>query len=266
MDSTGMHWLSGVLGFLWLIPIVVLLVCYRWSLRVFGVVIIPKGKIGQVNKKFVIFGRNRNLPGGAIIALNGEAGYQADTLAPGVHYWFWPWQYEVGLEEFTIVNRNFVGVVQAKDGKAITGGRVLGKYVECDSFQNARAFLENKGERGDQLAVILPGTYRINKLMFSVLDEPVKEIADNMVGVVTTKDGKPLPTGEIAGPEVPDHAMFQNGQAFMDHGGYKGLQEQVVLAGRYFFNPHFVTVDSKPMKEVPIACGRCRCLCGCRRD
>ncbi|MDP3779211.1 MAG: SPFH domain-containing protein [bacterium] len=47
--------------------------------------------------------------------------------------------------------------------------------------------------------------------------------------------------------------MFQNGQAFMDANGYKGLQEQVVLAGRYFFNPHFVLVEIKPMQEVPIA-------------
>jgi hypothetical protein len=37
-----------------------------------------------VNKKFVLFGSNRTLPDGAIIALKGEAGYQADTLAPGL--------------------------------------------------------------------------------------------------------------------------------------------------------------------------------------
>ncbi len=250
MDGTSLH---GLLGYIWLVPIVFLLMFYRFALRIFGVVIIPKGRIGQVNKKFVIFGKNRNLPGGAIIALTGEAGYQADTLSPGVHYWLWPWQYEISMEDFTIVNRGFIGVVQAKDGKAITGGRVLGKHVDCDSFQNARAFLQNGGERGDQLSVILPGTYRINKFIFSVVDEPVQEIEDNMVGVVTTQDGTPLPTGEIAGHEVHNHNMFQNGQAFMENGGYKGLQEQVILAGRYFLNPHFVTVEIKPMKEVPIA-------------
>ena len=83
--------------------------------------------------------------------------------------------------------------------------------------------------------------------------EPAFEIDDNMVGIVTTKEGKPLQTGEIAGCEVPGHDAFQNGQAFLDHGGFKGLQEQVILAGRYFLNPRFVTVEVKPMTDVPIA-------------
>ena len=192
--------LSWATNALWALPIIAV-VFFKPLLRVFGVVIIPKGKIGQVNKKFVIFGRNRNLPGGAIIALNREAGYQADTLAPGVHYWLWPWQYEIVHEDedFVLIPEGHVGVVDARDGAAITDGRVFGKMVECDSFQHARAFLEHGGERGPQIAVILPGTYRINRLAFKIKIEPALDIADNMVGVVTTKDGKPLPTGEIAG-------------------------------------------------------------------
>ncbi|PRP61302.1 hypothetical protein C7B72_22765, partial [Bacillus halotolerans] len=35
--------------------------------------------------------------------------------------------------------------------------------------------------------------------------------------------------------------------------GCKGLQEQVLLAGRYFINPRFATVDVVDMTEVPIA-------------
>jgi uncharacterized membrane protein YqiK len=62
-----------------------------------------------------------------------------------------------------------------------------------------------------------------------------------------------LATGEIAGPEVPGHDSFQNPQAFIDNGGSKGLQEQVLLAGRYFINPRFATVEIVDMAEVPIA-------------
>jgi uncharacterized membrane protein YqiK len=47
--------------------------------------------------------------------------------------------------------------------------------------------------------------------------------------------------------------MFQDAEAFITAGGFKGLQEQVVLAGRYFINPRFATVEIKPMTEVPIA-------------
>ena len=99
----GSHDLSWLFGLWWIIPIAVLPVCYKLLLRIFGVVIIPKSYIGQVNKKFRIFGRNRTLPAGAIIALRGEAGYQVDTLAPGVHYWLWPWQYEIKHEPFTTI-------------------------------------------------------------------------------------------------------------------------------------------------------------------
>ena len=51
-------------------------------LRIFGVVLIPDDSIGTVTKRFVILGSNRTLPDGQIVALKGEAGYQADTLSP----------------------------------------------------------------------------------------------------------------------------------------------------------------------------------------
>jgi len=100
---------------------------------------------------------------------------------------------------------------------------------------------------------IPPGTYRINTSLFRVSLEDVLEIPDNMVGVVTTKDGKPLATGEIAGKEIEGHNMYQDAEAFIINGGNKGLQEQVILAGRYFINPRFATVETNPMTQVPIA-------------
>jgi hypothetical protein len=46
-----------------------------------GLVVIGEREVGIVVKKFTI-GR-KGLPAGSLIALNGEAGLQADTLAPG---------------------------------------------------------------------------------------------------------------------------------------------------------------------------------------
>src|SRR5262249_30343566 len=108
-------------------------------------------------------------------------------------------------------------------------------------------------ERGPQLAVILPGTYRINTALFDVRLDKAIDIPDNMVGVVTTREGRPLPTGEIAGNEVLGHQSFQDGQAFVNNSGTKGLQEQVILAGRYYINPLFASVELKDMTIVPIA-------------
>jgi len=238
----------------WVLLLILALILYKMILRVFfGTVIVSQEEIGIVNKKWVLFGKHRTLPDGAIVALFGEAGLQADTLAPGIHFGLWIWQYSVFKVPFTTIDRGHIGIVEARDGHPLSGGRVLGRTVECNSFQDARAFLTGGGERGPQISVIPPGTYRINTALFQVSMEDVLEVPDNMVGVVTTKDGKPLATGEIAGKEILGHNMYQDAEAFITNGGNKGLQEQVILAGRYFINPRFATVETYPMTQVPIA-------------
>jgi hypothetical protein len=131
--------------------------------------------------------------------------------------------------------------------------RIIGRTSECDSFQDARRSSIASGERGPQMSIIPQGQYRINPKLFTVTMDDVIDIPDNMVGIVTTKEGEPLTSGEIAGREVPGHDMFQNPQAFVTSGGSKGLQEQVLLAGRYFINPRFATVELIEMTKVPIA-------------
>ena len=164
----------------WIVVILLLIVFYKAVLRVFfGAVIIAKEEIGIVNKRWVLLGKHRTLPGGAIIALEGEAGLQADTLAPGVHFGLWLWQYTIYRAPFTTIDKGHIGIVEARDGHALSNGRVLARAVDCNSFQDA--------------------------------------------------------------------------ETFITAGGYKGLQEQVILAGRYFINPRFATVEIKPMTEVPIA-------------
>ena len=251
MDSSAV---DPVIKYGWVLLLVLILLLHKAILRVFfGTVIVSKDEIGIVNKKWVLFGKNRTLPDGAIVALNGEAGLQADTLAPGIHFGLWAWQFAVSKVPFTTIDKAHIGIVEARDGHPLSGGRVLAKTVECNSFQDARGFLTRGGERGPQISIIPPGTYRINTGLFQVAAADVLEIPDNMVGVVTTKDGKPLATGEIAGKEVAGHNMYQDAEAFITNGGHKGLQEQVILAGRYFINPRFATVETKPMTDVPIA-------------
>jgi uncharacterized membrane protein YqiK len=306
--------------------IVVLVALYRWVLWLFGVIIVPDDSIGIVTKKFVLFGSNQRLADGHILALKGEAGYQADTLAPGLHWALWPWQYTVKMQKFVTipvgkiglvescdgqplpsgrivakrvqcnsfqnaraflegggergpqidvippgmyrinpllfnvkladavsVPQGQIGVVEARDGRPLASGRVIAKQVDCDSFQDGAAFLANGGERGPQMGVISAGTFRINTVLFDVKPAPVLDIPENQVGIVTTREGKPLANGVIAGPEVQGHNMFQSPEAFVANGGFKGLQEQVLLAGRYFINPRFATVEIVDMADVPIA-------------
>jgi uncharacterized membrane protein YqiK len=228
------------------------LVLYKVILRIFfGLVIVPEDRIGLVTKKFVLIGK-QELPEGRILATNGEAGFQAQTLAPGIYFWKWVWQYEITFQPFTIIPTGKIGLILAKDGKELETGRILSRKVECDSFQDAKRFLENGGRKGRQTAIIAPGSYRINTFLFEIEVHDMTNIPDNAVGIITTREGTPLDEGQIAGKLINGHNKFQDVDAFLESGGYKGLQEQVILAGSYFLNPWFVTLEMVKMTEISI--------------
>lgn len=237
----------------WVALIVVSLLFYKFILRVvFGMVIVPEDRIGLVTKKFVLFGPNRELPDGRIVAINGEAGFQARTLAPGLYWFMWPWQYAVDMTPFTVIPEGKIGLVLAKDGIEIPTGRILARKVECDNFQSAEHFLQHNGQRGRQTAFITAGSYRINTFLFDVTVADQVIIHENRVGIVTTLDGDPIPQGQIAGREVHGHNNFQDIDTFLDKGGSRGLQPQVILAGSYYINPWAVQIEERVMTEVPI--------------
>lgn len=246
MENTFLRW-ALLIG----LPILCL-VLYKVILRIcFGVVIVPEDRIGLVTKKFVLIGK-QELPEGRILATNGEAGFQAQTLAPGVYFWKWIWQYSVTFQPFTIIPTGKIGLVLAKDGSELETGAILARKVPCDSFQDAVAFLRNGGRKGRQTAIITPGSYRINTFLFEVEITDMLSIPDNAVGIVTTLEGQAIETGSIAGKTIDKHNNFQDVDAFLEKGGYKGLQEQVILAGSYFINPWFAKLEMVRMTEIAI--------------
>ena len=237
----------------WVLVLVVALILYKFMLRFFlGMVIVPEDKIGLVTKKFVLFGENKELPDGRIVATNGEAGFQAKTLAPGLYFWKWVWQYEITMESFTIIPEGKIGLVLAKDGAEIPTGNILGRRVESDNFQDAELFLRNGGQRGRQTSYITAGSYRINTMLFQLSVTDMVRIRESMVGIVTTLDGLPINHGEIAGKPVEGHNNFQDFDTFLEKGGNRGLQPTVILAGSYNLNPWAVQVEETPMTEIPI--------------
>lgn len=226
-----------------------------------GMILIRETEVGIVIKKF----GTQNLPPGRLIALNGEAGYQADTLTPGLHCGYWFWQYQIVKVPLIHVPQGEIALVIAADGASIPSERILGRIVPCNTFQDARQFLLNGGEKGRQLGIITGGTYRINTALFTVITAArahqhgmsaeqlrLYQVEPDMVGIVTTLDGLPIAPGEIAGPTINGHDNFQNAQAFLDGGGSRGLQEQIVLSGSWNLNPWFVQVEQVPMVEIPI--------------
>ncbi len=237
----------------WLLVIFISLIFYKFILRVFfGMVIVPENRIGLVTKKFVLFGANKELPDGRIIATKGEAGFQAQTLAPGLYWGMWPWQYGVDMVPFTVIPEGKIGLVLSNDGAELPTGNILGRRVDCDNFQDAEKFLGNNGQKGRQTALLTAGSYRINSFAFSVTIADMVIIRENMVGIVTTLDGKPIRAGQIAGEMIEGHNNFQDIDAFLANNGNRGLQPQVMLAGSYFINPWAIQLEEIPMTDVPI--------------
>jgi uncharacterized membrane protein YqiK len=237
----------------WIGVILLAVVMYKFILRVFfGLVIVPENKVGLVTKKFVLFGPNKDLSGDRIIAVNGEAGFQAKMLETGIHWFMWPWQYSIDMQSFIVIPEGHIGLVSAKDGAVPQTGRILGRRVECENFQNAEQFLNNGGQKGRQSAFIPNGSYKINTLLFEVSAVKQATIQENMVGIVTTLDGEPLDNGQIAGKNVEGHNNFQNFDKFLESNGNRGLQQQVILAGTYNLNPWAVQVEEVQMTEIPI--------------
>jgi hypothetical protein len=235
----------------WIIIPVLLLVFYKLIFRLFGIIIIPEDKIGLVTKKFVLIGKSE-LPPGRIIAVEGEAGFQAQTLAPGIYFWKWIWQYEITQQALTVIPQGKIGLMVAKDGAELQTGHILARKVECDGFQDTVTFLTKGGQKGRQSAYITAGTYRINTFLFEIFTVDMFTINENMVGIITTLDGMPIEEGSIAGKDVAGHNNFQDADTFLKAGGNKGLQPQTILAGSYYINPWFVTVEQIKMMEIPI--------------
>jgi uncharacterized membrane protein YqiK len=245
--------LESILSYSWIIPIIAVIAGYKFVFRVFfGMVIIPEDKVGLVTKKFVLFGANKSLPDGKIIALNGEPGFQADTLAPGLYWGFWVWQYSVTQAPLVVVPKGKIALISAKDGVQLPTGSILARHVESDNFQSARMFLTNGGQRGKQVGYLNNGVFRINTLLFDVFYADIINIEDGKVGIVTAQDGVPLDAGTIAGQFVEGHNNFQDFDRFLSNGGQRGLQSQVIQAGNYSLNPWAVMIEVVEMTQIPI--------------
>ena len=77
------------------------------------------------------------------------------------------------------------------------------------------------------------------------------------IGVVSIQDGPTIGSGEIIAPEVKavagrDHNYFQDPEVFLELGGKRGKQLQVLTDGTFFINRWFGTVEIKAKTLIPI--------------
>jgi hypothetical protein len=283
--------------------------------------VIGPTQIGLVIKRFSFKKLSNDNP----IALDGEPGYQADLLKPGLRWKFWI-LYSVEKHPWVQIPAGEIGVVISQVGTPLPVGAKSAIYKpEFGNFSDLRNFIHNGGQKGVQRPVLTPGTLSpIHPVGFLVITKakvygiPVstelKKLADrhghtldpsafrlapeqlevtrigpgpkskdegapvtDMVGIVTTLDGDPLPAGDIAsrlggfndieemekknensskliekilGVKNDIHNNYQDFQKFIDAGGKIGMQHDPLLYGAYTLNPFLVTVEKVPMLVV----------------
>jgi hypothetical protein len=275
--------------------------------------VIGPTEVGLVTKRIAF----RRLSSGNPIAFHGEAGYQATLLSAGVRFKLWPiysvkkfpWV-QVPAGEIGVV------VAQVGDALPI-GAKSATFKPEFGNFSDLNAFINGGGQKGVQRPVLPPGTLLpVHPVAFLVITTrkvyglPVSpELSErsrttggvlrpesfgltpeqlgvvviaprgpqDMIGIVTTLEGGPLPSGDIASRlggfqdiaeleqnDAPDseaievllgaknelHNNYQDYQSFLDAGGHIGLQHDPLLYGAYLLNPFLVRVEMVPMLVV----------------
>jgi uncharacterized membrane protein YqiK len=198
----------------------------------------------------------------AFIEQGGVKGIQMRTLPPGL--WpIHPYLFRVSIAKNTVIPKGCIGIVNAGDGSPLDPGRLLGKAIEGHrNFQDAEQFIYGGGQKGSQVEILTPGTYRIltNSIsldnsgakpgLFSVELFQAVVINENQVGLVEALDGSPLnPHNYVAAP-VEGHQNFQNGNEFITRGGQRGPQKDLLLPGTYYVNPLLFKVIPEKAGEI----------------
>ncbi len=155
----------------------------------------------------------------------------------------------------------------------LTRSRVYGVPVSPE--------LRMKMGRGGELSPAVLGLRAENLELVRIEPQPRGKDGStlDLVGIVTTYEGDPLPSGDIASrldgyadiakmesaePKATDaqiietllgsknhlHNNYQDFQSFLDHGGRIGLQHDPLLYGAYALNPFLVSVELVPMMVV----------------
>ncbi len=120
-----------------------------------------------------------------------------------------------------------------------------------NDFQDASAFLENRGQRGPQFDVLKPGTYYINPLFFKVELDDVAVVERGQVAVVVSNVGdEPAQVRQMVEETArlerkkEDTALVDELEKRLDTGieryvvpaGFRGIQQEVAGPGFYYLN------------------------------
>ena len=225
-----------------------------WAIGVFLVggtsfVIVDQDKIGHLKRIYFA----SDMPPGQIIAFDGQKGPQANILGPGFH--LKPLVnvlYEV--EEIPVVQipQGSYGFLTAKGGAPLEAGEFIARGPPDKDFNkmlDAEYFLNNGGQKGPQLNVLRPGTYRINLYLFDVKRQNSLNVEAGEVAVVKSNvnEHEGCPTAA----ELAQRGQGGYGSALsvpLVPKGCTGVWDEALLPGRYYLNREAYTATLIPTR------------------
>jgi uncharacterized membrane protein YqiK len=199
----------------------------------------------------------------AFIKRGGVKGIQLRTLPPGL--WpIHPYLFRVSVAKTTIIPPGKVGVVTAADGAPLDAGRLHGKAIANHvNYQDAEQFIGSGGQKGPQVEILTPGTYRILTNSVDIDDANLMKpglftirlfdatlISENQIGLVEALDGAPLDPRDYVATPIEGHDNFQDCNEFIRSGGQRGPQKDILLPGTYYINPLVFKVILESAKEI----------------
>jgi hypothetical protein len=182
--------------------------------------------IGPTEVGLVLKRLGKKLPGNNPIAFQGEAGYQAELLMPGLRFRLWP-IYGIYKRPWVQVPAGQIGVVIAQVGEPTPIGAKTATYKEeFGNFADLSIFVNNGGQKGVQRPVLQPGTLlpmhpiaflvRTKGARFGIslsqdTEELAKQISDEdlIVKVIAPNNGKDVCgiVTALEGP-APEHGAI----------------------------------------------------------
>jgi len=228
------------------VPLILVLI-FGFILVMKSFVIVGGSEIAVLERKY--FGKS--MPQGRVVAMANEIGIQARTLGPGLHFLI-PFLYRSKKYSFMNISENEVGLVESIDGEPMQPGSIFAKVVEGhNSFQDAESFLKTGGEKGPQISILPPGTYRINPILFKIRKVPALSIDRGKIGIVTSMDGENIPNGRLLAQQVSGHNGFQDAESFLKNRGQKGPQIDVLFPGTYRINTDLFHIEIVNATIIP---------------
>ena len=201
-------------------------------------VVVKQDSIGQLKRIYL----GSSMKTGQIIAFDGENGPQARILGPGFH--LIPFVTVIyDTENFPVVQvpQGKYGVLIAKDGAPLAPKQFIARGWGSDEFTNmldAEYFLTHGGQKGPQLSVLKPGTYRINRYLFDIKMYTALNVQAGEVAVIKSnvQEIENCPTAEEL---AMDEDSQGSGSAMSVHlvpKGCIGVWDEPLLPGRYYLN------------------------------